>query len=85
MTGEDAIAVVQEHLEGLQEDHGPDHPEVIETWTKLAELTGTHGEHRDAAALYQRLGDTLREHVGPFDGRVLDAYEGMARWVGRGS
>ncbi|KOU43573.1 hypothetical protein [Streptomyces sp. WM6378] len=84
MAIENPIAVVQEHLDGLQQEHGPAHPEVIEAWTKLAELTGQRGDPRSAAILYQQLGDTLRERVGPFDGKVLDAYEGMARWLAGG-
>jgi hypothetical protein len=84
MAAEDPIAVLQEHLDGLQEEYGPAHPEAIETWTKFAELTGQRGDPRGAARLYQRLGDTLREHIGPFDGQALDAYEGVARWVAGG-
>ncbi|MGW1002274.1 hypothetical protein ACWDBD_40995 [Streptomyces sp. NPDC001118] len=84
MTAEDPIAVLQEHLDGLQQEYGPAHQEVIETWTRLAELSGERGDHRAAARLYQELGDRLREAVGPFDGKALDAYEGMARWVAGG-
>ncbi|MER6123293.1 hypothetical protein ABT173_11595 [Streptomyces sp. NPDC001795] len=84
MTAEDPIAVLQEHLDGLQQEYGPAHPEVIETWTRLAELSGERGDRRAAARLYQELGDRLREDVGPSDGKVLDAYEGMARWVAGG-
>ncbi|MFF9785773.1 tetratricopeptide repeat protein [Streptomyces nigrescens] len=84
MNSEDPIAAAHQQLASLREEHGPAHPAVIEAWTNLAELTGKQGDHRAAAHHYRQLGDTLREHVGRFDGKVLDAYEGMARWVAGG-
>ncbi|TLQ39228.1 hypothetical protein [Streptomyces marianii] len=84
MTAENPIAVLRDHLDSLQQQYGPAHPQVIEAWRHLAELIGQRGDPRGAASQYQRLGDTLRECVGPYDGKVLDAYEAMARWVAGG-
>ncbi|MFE7485120.1 hypothetical protein [Streptomyces sp. NPDC057552] len=80
----DPIDVLQEHLDGLLQEHEPSHPEVIETWTHLANLTGERGDPRGAMRRFNELGHTLREHLGPFDGKALDAYEGMARWAAGG-
>ncbi|MFM9371197.1 serine/threonine-protein kinase [Streptomyces sp. Da 82-17] len=56
---------------------------VIDARTELAELTGRSGDARGAAALYDRLAHDCRRLFGPFDVRVLDAFEGVARWIGR--
>lgn len=53
----------------------------IQQRMELAERTGQQGEPRKAADLYQALGDTLREQLGPHHARTLDAYEGFVRWV----
>ncbi|MDX3694869.1 hypothetical protein PV726_31950 [Streptomyces europaeiscabiei] len=81
MTGEDQISETRRRLEVLRSQHGPVHPDVIQLRTDLAELTGKQGDLREAARLYQQLGDDLRNHLG-LDSRTLDAYEGMARWIG---
>ncbi|AEM88937.1 hypothetical protein [Streptomyces violaceusniger] len=56
----------------------------IEQRTEEAEAAGQAGDPRAAARLYQTLGDDLKAFYGPFDSRVLDAYEGMARWCAGG-
>jgi hypothetical protein len=80
MTGEDQISATQGRLEALRSQHGPVHPDVVQLRMDLAELIGEQGDHREAANLYQQLGDDLRTHLG-LHSRTLDAYEGMARWV----
>ncbi|MEV7157171.1 hypothetical protein AB0N77_21485 [Streptomyces misionensis] len=82
MSGDDEVLVLREDLEILRRRHGPAHPDVVERTMQLAERLGEAGDARAAAICYQKLGDSLRLHLGPYDGRVLDAYEGMARWVG---
>ncbi|MFB7511848.1 MULTISPECIES: serine/threonine-protein kinase [unclassified Streptomyces] len=67
----------------LHWEHGPRHPTVIEARTELAELTGRSGDSRGAATLYNQLGRDCQEYFGPYDGHVLDAFEGVARWIGR--
>lgn len=58
------------------------HPEVIDQWMSVADLTGQQGEPRAAITLFEQLGEELREQLGPHHSRTLDAYEGIARWVG---
>ncbi|MFJ7489727.1 hypothetical protein ACIQZB_00450 [Streptomyces sp. NPDC097727] len=55
--------------------------QTIQQQMDLAEQVGQDGDARRATHLYQALGDSLRAEYGPYDSRVLDAYEGMARWV----
>jgi len=55
--------------------------DAIQRQMDAAEATGAGGNARGAAHAYQKLGDLLKEQLGPYDGSVLDAYEGMARWV----
>ncbi|MFG2517563.1 serine/threonine-protein kinase [Streptomyces sp. NPDC048527] len=62
---------------------GPHGHEVIEARTEHAELTGQSGDARGAAALYNRLGRDCQEFFGPYDSRVLNAFEGVARWIAR--
>ncbi|MFD8335572.1 hypothetical protein ACFV42_23375 [Streptomyces solisilvae] len=67
--------------------YGSTHPkvaQVIQERMYIAERTGERGDARKAASRYQALADELRASLGPFDGRVLDAYEGVARWVANG-
>jgi hypothetical protein len=46
-------------------------------------MTGQRGHARAAIALFEHLGAELREQLGPYNTRTLDAYEGIARWVAR--
>ncbi|WP_326779703.1 hypothetical protein OG481_02075 [Streptomyces longwoodensis] len=43
------------------------------------------GDYRTAARLYDQLGQDIQAEHGPYDARALDAYEGMARAIGKGS
>jgi hypothetical protein len=43
------------------------------------------GRYREAAHLYDRLGKEIQAQFGRFDSRVLDAFEGVARAVRRGT
>ncbi|MFJ3182580.1 hypothetical protein ACIPJN_29895 [Streptomyces sp. NPDC086796] len=83
MSGENEVEALQERLDGLRALHGPAHDDVVACTTQLAELIGEQGDSRSAYRLYGELGDALREQVGPFDVRTLDAYEGLARWIAR--
>ncbi|MET8816494.1 hypothetical protein ABZW47_31400 [Streptomyces sp. NPDC004549] len=79
---ESALHAARKRLEDLLAEHGsPAHPEVISQWIELAELTGKNGDPRAASALYDQLAKKLREHLHPHDARILDACEGVARWV----
>ncbi|MCX4993834.1 hypothetical protein [Streptomyces longwoodensis] len=44
-----------------------------------------NGDYRTAARLYDQLGQDIQAEHGPYDARALDAYEGMARAIGKGS
>ncbi|MEO3976974.1 hypothetical protein [Streptomyces sp. CAU 1734] len=83
MSDEGKARALQERLDGLRVLHGPVHDEVVSCTTQLAELLGEEGDSRGAYLLYGELGRALREQVGPFDVRTLDAYEGVARWIAR--
>jgi hypothetical protein len=81
--GEEALRAARQRLDDLLSQHdSTSHPEVIDQWMALADLTGKHGNPRAAIALYDQLGKDLREQLGPHHVRTLDAYEGIARWVG---
>ncbi|WP_404963045.1 alpha/beta-hydrolase family protein [Streptomyces sp. 147326] len=67
----------------LDRERGPWDQSVVDARTELAELTGKSGDARGAAALYDRLAQDCRHYFGPHDVRVLDAFEGVARWIGR--
>ncbi|GAA2064534.1 hypothetical protein GCM10009801_09230 [Streptomyces albiaxialis] len=56
---------------------------VIEARMEHAELTGQSGDARGAAALYNRLGHDCQNFFDPYDVRVLNAFEGVARWIAR--
>jgi serine/threonine-protein kinase len=62
---------------------GPRGQAVIEARVEHAELTGTSGDARGAAALYNRLGRDCQEFFGPHDVQALNAFEGVARWIAR--
>jgi len=49
---------------------------------ELAERVGRQGDPHRAAIQYQSIGDRLRAQLGPYHSLTLDAYEGMARWIG---
>ncbi|MCX4826428.1 hypothetical protein OG883_43090 [Streptomyces sp. NBC_01142] len=66
----------------LSQHESTSHPDVIDQWMALADLMGKHGNPRAAIALYDELVKELAEQLGPHDARLLDAYEGIARWVG---
>ncbi|MCX4681586.1 hypothetical protein OG413_41020 [Streptomyces sp. NBC_01433] len=81
--GEEALRAARQHLDDLLSQHdSTSHPEVIDQWMALAELTGEQVNPRAAVALYDQLGKDLREQLGRHHVRTLDAYEGIARWVG---
>ncbi|MGW6203729.1 hypothetical protein ACWF9B_08800 [Streptomyces sp. NPDC055089] len=81
--GEEALRTARQNLDDLLSEHDfTSHPEVIDQWMALAELTGEQVNPRAAIALYAELGKDLREQLGPYNVRTLDAYEGIARWVG---
>jgi len=41
------------------------------------------GDYREAARLYDQLGKDIQARHGRFDPRALDAFEGMARSIGK--
>ncbi|GGU39143.1 hypothetical protein [Streptomyces violascens] len=43
------------------------------------------GEFRAAARLYDQLGKEIQTRHGRFDARALDAFEGVARAIGKGA
>ncbi|MFB7178422.1 serine/threonine-protein kinase [Streptomyces sp. NPDC056257] len=77
------IREVERRIIELDRKLGPWDQSVVAARTELAELTGKSGDARGAAALYDRLGQDCRHYFGPYDVRVLDAFEGVARWIGR--
>ena len=42
-----------------------------------------NGDYREAARLYDQLGKALQAQPGRFDPRALDAFEGVARSIGK--
>ncbi|MBT2470504.1 serine/threonine protein kinase [Streptomyces sp. ISL-66] len=64
---------------------GPESQEALGARIEHAELTGQAGDTRGAAALYNRLGRDCQDFFGPYDTRVLNAFEGVARWIARSS
>ncbi|MCQ1577086.1 hypothetical protein [Streptomyces parvus] len=81
--GEEDLRAARQRLEELlSQHHSASHPEVIDQWMAVAELTGKRGEPRAAIALFEQLATELRDQLGRFHSRTLDAYEGVARWVG---
>ncbi|MDX3345943.1 hypothetical protein PV387_36280 [Streptomyces sp. ME02-6987-2C] len=56
----------------------------IERQMAAAMQAEDEGRHRTAAHLYDQLGKDIQESCGRFDSRALDAFEGVARVIGRG-
>ncbi|MER5973587.1 serine/threonine-protein kinase [Streptomyces sp. NPDC002055] len=77
------IQALDRRIFELQLRFGPYGQPVIETRIEHAELTGQSGDTRGAAALYNRLGRDCQDLFGPYDTRVLNAFEGVARWIAR--
>jgi hypothetical protein len=48
-----------------------------------ARRTEAAGDYREAARLYSQLGRDIQARHGRFDSRALDAFEGMARAIGK--
>ena len=42
-----------------------------------------NGDYREAARLYDQLGKDIQAQHGRFDPRALDAFEGVARSIGK--
>ncbi|MEU7028966.1 hypothetical protein AB0A60_20025 [Streptomyces sp. NPDC046275] len=81
---EEDLRAARQRLDELLSQHdATSHPEVIAQWIVVADLTGRCGDARAAITLFEHLGKELRELLGPHHTRTLDAYEGIARWVGR--
>ncbi|MCM8548909.1 hypothetical protein [Streptomyces sp. STCH 565 A] len=55
----------------------------ITSRTAEAELAETKGDYREAARLYNQLGLDIQARHGRFDPRALDAFEGVARSIGK--
>lgn len=49
-----------------------------------AERAEEDGDWREAARLYDQLGKDIQARHGRFDPRALNAFEGVARSIGRG-
>jgi serine/threonine-protein kinase len=77
------IQVLDHRIFELELRFGPDDQAVIEARVEHAELTGTSGDARGAAALYNHLGRDCQEFFGPYDVQALNAFEGVARWIAR--
>lgn len=56
----------------------------ITTRMAEAERAEEDGDWREAARLYDQLGKGIQARHGRFDPRALDAFEGMARSIGKG-
>lgn len=56
-----------------------------EITTRMAEAGRAEddGDYREAARLYDQLGKDIQARHGRFDSRALDAFEGMARSIGK--
>jgi len=50
-----------------------------------AERAEQDGNYREAAHLYDQLGKDIQARHGRFDPRALDAFEGVARSIRKGS
>ncbi|WP_367134480.1 MULTISPECIES: hypothetical protein [Streptomyces] len=50
-----------------------------------AERAEGNGQYREAARLYDQLGQDIQAQLGRFDFRALDAFEGMARAIRNGA
>lgn len=48
-----------------------------------AALAEQEGRYREAARLYDQLGKDIQAQHGRFDPRALDAFEGVARSIGK--
>ena len=48
-----------------------------------AEQAEEDGDYREAARLYDQLGKDIQARHGRFDPRALDAFEGVARSIGK--
>lgn len=77
------IRLLERDIRKLQMANGYAAPSVIEARMKLAEMTGESGDLRGAVSLYQELGEDCKGDFGPYDIRVLDAFEAMARWIAK--
>ncbi|WP_435059513.1 hypothetical protein [Streptomyces sp. bgisy060] len=58
--------------------------EVERRMAEAAKAEG-QGRHREAAALYDRLGKDIQARYGRFAPRALDAFEGVARAISEGA
>ncbi|MEV6975024.1 serine/threonine-protein kinase [Kitasatospora sp. NPDC093806] len=75
------IRELERRLSNLEAVHGFVAPVVLDARMTLAELTGQSGDVRGAVLLYGDLGWDCRDAFGPYDTRVLDAFEAMTRWI----
>ncbi|WP_328721752.1 hypothetical protein OHT52_21175 [Streptomyces sp. NBC_00247] len=50
-----------------------------------AQQAETDGRYREAAHLYNRLGKDIQARHGRYDPQALDAFEGVARAIRKGS
>ncbi|MFE9684161.1 hypothetical protein [Streptomyces sp. NPDC006285] len=50
-----------------------------------AEQVEEEGDYRTAVHLYDQLGKDIQAQHGRFDARALDAFEGVARSIGKSS
>ena len=57
----------------------------IETRMAAATRTEEQGQYRKAAHLYSQLGKDIQAQHGRFDSRALDAFEGVARAIRKGT
>lgn len=55
----------------------------IESRMADAEEAEEEGDYREAYRLYNRLGKDIQARHGRFDPRALDAFEGVARSIGK--
>ena len=55
----------------------------ITTRMAEAERAEEDGDYREAARLYDQLGKDIQTRHGRFDPRALDAFEGVARSIGK--
>lgn len=59
--------------------------EEIDRRTAEAADAEAEGDYRTAARLYDELGKDIQRECGRFDARALDAFEGVARSIGKGA
>lgn len=62
--------------------YSPDHPDTLQTWASIADLTGLAGDAVEALRLHQLLLPEIERVLGAEDHRTLAARARVASWTG---